>query len=58
MLLEDFADPLVGQAEDLVVVAADHGFSRHEGVDDGLLGGLNDSLEKRVQKTLLQRVAN
>ena len=48
MLLEDFADAVVRQAEDLVVVAADHRFSCDERVDNGLLGGLNDSLEKWV----------
>ena len=44
MLLEDFADALVGQAKDLVVVASDHRFSCDERVDHGLFGGLNDGL--------------
>jgi hypothetical protein len=41
VLFQDFAEAVVGQGDDFVVVDASHGFRGDHGVDDGFFGGLD-----------------
>ena len=49
VLLQDFAQAVVGKSDYRLAVDAGHGFRSYERIDDGFLGGLNCGEEDGIQ---------